>query len=426
MWRSAQSYFNISLVLVMTFASTSWGSPTITVPPSESGSYTIQGSGMDGVAGIQIDITYDKTSLSTPTVTQGSLVSGAMLAANTSVPGSIRIAIISTNSFSGSGPIATVSFASKTGSGGITSITTSMIDSKGSAIAASAGTASTETTALSSTPGVPFSQPSSPSRQNTTPATPITTAATTTPSYPGTVTLPTDYQQHPDAQAIPSPSLPATSGEVAPSRIEEQSKPADKPGPDTASAGTAQYVVYKGVLDRFRQHTGSKQLSVMAALFDKRVAQTIVQEPAIIITDGQNKVTLTVDLPARISTSPNFAVNSGALLSFRQDKQAKGRWIVEILPEAGSNKVLLTIIAGTEEFEFPLTAAMPLKTALPLDERGWNAFITEVGTAAAPQHDFNNDGTRDHADEFIFVANFLAAKRPTPTKPTAPAKNSGK
>jgi hypothetical protein len=110
---------------------------SVSVSPSGDVSYTIQGSGMDGVAGIQINITYDAASLSMPTIVQGGLVAGAMLAANTSIPGSIKIAIVGTKAFSGSGAIATISFSSKTGSGGIISANVSMINSAGTAVPAS-------------------------------------------------------------------------------------------------------------------------------------------------------------------------------------------------------------------------------------------------------------------------------------------------
>jgi hypothetical protein len=113
-------------------------SKTIQVVSTGSGAYSILGNNMDGVAGIQIEIKYDTASLSTPTVTQGGLVAGAMLAANTSTAGVITIGIINASAFSGNGQLAGISFASKTGSAGITSITTSLIDIKGLSIASSA------------------------------------------------------------------------------------------------------------------------------------------------------------------------------------------------------------------------------------------------------------------------------------------------
>jgi hypothetical protein len=114
-------------------------SNTVKVVPTGSGTYSIQGNNLNGVAGIQLDIVYDAASLASPKVTQGSLAAGALLASNTSQPGLIKIAIISTNPLSGSGQLAAIAFATITGSGGITSITASMIDSNGAPIASSAG-----------------------------------------------------------------------------------------------------------------------------------------------------------------------------------------------------------------------------------------------------------------------------------------------
>lgn len=364
---------------------------------------------MDGVAGIQLDIYYDAASLATPTVTQGGLVSGAMLAANTSRAGLIKIAIVSTHAFSGSGQIAALSFASKTGSGGITSVTTSMIDSKGAVVPSSVGIigggSGSSIPGLSSTAGVPFSQTNQTSQAgqaNTT-----TSGAST---YLGTVTLPQEQQRNPPSPEAAS-NLPGDSGEPAPApRSGEQAQLTDKPAVDAKSAGTPQYVVYGGILDQFRQFTGSKKLSAYKALFDKRVAQEIHQEPALLVSNGQSKAVLTVDIPASKKSSLNFAVNGGTLVSFKLDTQGKGSWIVEVLPKSGSAVVTLTILSGTEVYEYPLTVVPPVKTTLTFDQPGWDRFLKEVGTAKAPLHDLNNDGVRDYIDEYIFVAHCLSNK----------------
>ena len=86
-----------------------------------------------------------------------------------------------------------------------------------------------------------------------------------------------------------------------------------------------------------------------------------------------------------------------------------------------SNRTNRAKAAGAEEFEYPLTVAPPAKTALTLDESGWNRFLKEVGTSSAPQHDLNNDGLRDYVDEFIFVANHIARKS-APEKPASPSR----
>jgi hypothetical protein len=114
------------------------GKATLKVSPAGDSSYTVQGSNMDGVAGIQLEITYDTASLTTPTVSQGDLIAGAMMAVNTAQPGLIKIAIITTKAFAGSGQIVSITFAEKSGTVGISSLATSMIDSKGGSIATQA------------------------------------------------------------------------------------------------------------------------------------------------------------------------------------------------------------------------------------------------------------------------------------------------
>ena len=399
---------------------------SVSITPAAAGTYSVQGDGMDGVAGIQLDIAYDAASLATPTITQGALVGGAMLAANTSIPGIIKIAIISTRAFSGSGTIATISFASNKGSGGITSITASMIDSKGSSLTSSTSNLASATAAAgdTSTPGVPFSQTT---QQVPSPAVPVASrpVSTSPPTYLGTVTLPTDQQKQGDSQPSTSSTVPDYAEEPKSARIEEQTLSSVKPSAEAKNEESPQFVVYKGILDRFKQYQGSKQLSSMVTLFDRQVAQNINQEPAIVVSNGQSKATLTVDIPARISSLPNFAVSGGTLVSFRQDKQIKSHWVIEVLPEAGSLKVAVTIIAGAEGFEYPLTIVTPVKMALTLDESGWNRFLSELGTTTAPLHDLNNDGVRDYMDEFIFVANYLV-KKSAPVIPPATSNKSVK
>lgn len=110
------------------------GSAAVTLLPSGGSSYTVMGTGLDGVAAIDLKITYDADLLGSATVTQGDLVAGALLTSNTSTPGTIRIAVLTPSTISGSGPIAAISFSSGTGTGGIGSILVSMIDVRGNAI----------------------------------------------------------------------------------------------------------------------------------------------------------------------------------------------------------------------------------------------------------------------------------------------------
>lgn len=406
-----------ALFISFLFSSSALAASITVIPSGNPASFSIEGTGMDGVSGIQLDIAYDDASLSAPTVTQGGLVAGAMLVANTSRPGIIRIAIVSTRAFSGNGQIATIVFASKKGNGGITSVTSSMIDIKGSAIASSASSISSEATpGTTSNPGVPFSQPVQ--QPGSTTATTTTVSGTTpSPTYLGTVTLPAE-QQKPDSQTAPSSSTPLASSEPAASVAAEQPQPASTPTAEAKPAETPQYIIYKSVLDRFKQYSGSKNLTAMVTLFNKQVAQNIHQEPAILVSDGQNKAIIDIDVPARATSAPNFAVKGGSILSFKQDSQIKGRWRVEVLPAVDTVTVSVTIITGAEEFEFPLTVVPLIKPAQLFNEQGWTKFLKDTGTVSAPLHDFNADGVRDYVDEYIFVAYYLLNKQAS-TKPAS-------
>jgi hypothetical protein len=105
--------------------------PAVSVVSSGNGEYAIKGQRMDGVAGIKLTISYDSSILSFPSVIQGGLVSGALMATNTSIPGTVIIAVISTTPFSGDGQIATVSFATQNSSAAISIDSVQMYDITG-------------------------------------------------------------------------------------------------------------------------------------------------------------------------------------------------------------------------------------------------------------------------------------------------------
>jgi hypothetical protein len=104
---------------------------SISIVPAGNGNYVVQGDNLVGVAGLQLTIPYDSSAMSSPTVAQGDLLSGAMFVSNTNVPGTIRVAIVSAAPFSGSGQIAAVSFASDTGTGSISLGSVNMISPTG-------------------------------------------------------------------------------------------------------------------------------------------------------------------------------------------------------------------------------------------------------------------------------------------------------
>lgn len=372
---------------------------SVTITPTAVGTYSVQGNSMDGVAGIDLKIIYDSSSLSSPTVSQGSLVAGALMAANTNNPGSIKIAIVSTKALSGSGQIATVTFTTQNGAGGISSASVSMINSKGAPIAAqvvvSSGSAvSAPTSDFTTTPGVPFSQPG---------AAATTTAPTSSiPTYLGTVNMPSDVQTKSDTKSADVTGEPVQLPEPAATKPVEppaEIKPVSEPQKSVKVTMTS----YKGILDNFSAYKGKKTPAIFIALFSKEITPAIRQEPAIAMSDGKTAVSLLVKHVPSGDKSPNFALNGAKLVSISKD--ASSTWIIEAMPHKGIMQASLTIMTDSEYIEYPLTLA-PTIDGVSSSEADFVVFLNDSG-AAPPKHDLNSDGKHDYLDDFTYTANYL-------------------
>ncbi|KAB0670236.1 hypothetical protein F6V30_08740 [Oryzomonas sagensis] len=106
----------------------------VSLVPSGDGGLIIQGNNMNGVAGIALTINYDSSVLAAPTVTQGGLVAGSVMATNTQYAGTIKLAIVSNTALSGNGEIAAVSFATVNGTGNASLASVELIDGSGAAV----------------------------------------------------------------------------------------------------------------------------------------------------------------------------------------------------------------------------------------------------------------------------------------------------
>ncbi len=389
---------------------------SVSIISSGGGTYIIKGDAMEGVAGIDLSLSYDSSSLATPSVSQGGLISGAMMAANTATSGTIKIAVISTRTFSGSGPIAVVTFASQKGAGGLSLVSANMLDGKGASIGAGA---SSNGSGLSAAPGIPFSQPSTTSTTSS-PASTGGTAASAAPVYLGNVTMPTDTQ----TQAVPKPAEPPgtpaqpPAETSTPASTSAPANPVDRQPPAKAEeprkSGGNGFTTYTAVLERFRTYRGEKSPGILVALFSKEIAPSISQEPNVALSDGSTHVKIIAVLPSPDEHSPNFALNGARLISLDKGDQAD-TWTIETLPQANALKATLTILNGNEVKEFPLTLAPPLKV-ITFSEADFAAFLKNSGKTA----DLNNDGVRDYIDDYIYTANYLVRKKEVQQPPPHP------
>jgi len=396
--------FTAILILLLN-ASLAMGA-SLSVEPSGIGVSIIKGNSMDGVAGIELILTYDTATLASPTVTQGSLISGAMLAANTNNPGSIRIAVISTKMFSGSGPVATVSFATYKGVPAVTISSSRMIDSKGLPVISGTGSPST-TTGFITSPGVPFSQPNSTST--------VTAPEAAASTYLGIVNMPSDASNKSDTNTADTDSEllqftePATAKSMDPpiGKNTVETIAENKQFSEPQKPAAAKITSYKGVIENFRAYTGEKSPAIFIALFNKKIAPNIRQEPAIALNDGKTPVKLVVELKGNGEKSPNFALNGARLVSLNKDDDSF-TWIVEALPQVNMMQASLTILTDMDIMEYPFTLTPPVEGVSPA-EADFSVFLKD-STAATPKRDLNNDGKHDYLDDYIYTANYLITK----------------
>ena len=396
-----------AIIVFLVSASLALGA-SLTIDSSGNGVFTVQGNNMDEVAAIDLTLSYDTPALASPSVNQGSLISGALLAANTNNPGSIRIAIAKASSFSGSGPVVTITFATHAG-GSVRIASSNLVDINGNTLA-SVGSTST-TSGSNSAPDVPSSPPAAtnpttnPSSGNPTGTT--GTAGSSGPTYLGTVTMPSDNQPQNEAKPAPAPETaarPASAEAPAPVETPAPGKPAA--GPNKAKEiGTA---ANTAVLERFRAYHGAKTPAIMIALFKQPVSPSFHQIPFVALSDGSTTVTIVADFSAVSGGSPNFALKGAKLISLKKNA-ASAMWFIKALPAKGALSASLMVLRDDRVTEYPLTIAPKIPNAASTEAQ-FAAFFKDAAKTPA-QHDVNGDGKYDGVDDYIYTANYLAAKQ---------------
>jgi len=395
MYRFMQIYFAVMVVLVV--SSAAW-SASLVVTPSGNGIYAIEGSDLNQVAGMDLTLAYDSTALGTPTVSWGNLVSGAVKIANTGVPGSIRIAVISATPFSASGQVAQVSFGSRNGSGGITSIMARVINTAGVNIPVSASISANQQnfdaltgTSATATPAGTLLQGGS-------------SVSSTTSSVPGIVTMPVASQTKSEPEpASQPPSEPAAGPDDTLSLPREA---AVKTG-QTEKILETKSINYGTVLERFTAYKGKRTPAAMIALFKKPVSPDLRQEPVVAISDGSTSVNIVVTIPKGAGSSPNFSLSGVGLVSLKSDSET-GALVLKVLPKKNITQASVAILTNQVLTTFPLTLVPPA-AGITTKEAAFALFLKDSG-AKKPAFDLNNDGVHDGLDDYIYTGHYLIRK----------------
>ncbi|GFO56179.1 hypothetical protein GMSM_31860 [Geomonas sp. Red276] len=395
--------------------------------PNNDGNFVVQGN-LQGVGGIHLNIGYDSTTLSNPSVTTGALLGGMMVVPNAGA-NPIQVAgVMSGKTITSNGVALSISFTPVAGTAGvITSFSVQAVDSNGKNVAVatyirnpSAVASNTDTTAGSASGGGSPSGGTTPGTPGTTGTTDTTTAAKgTTSTQPfvagGTLTFPGDSAPT-DTQA-PRAAQPAdqegqgrgasqgAAAQTASTPPADQQESTGKPAPQQVYQ--ARQLV--SVLERFRLFTGDKTPQNLMALFRPENSTTFAQTPPVAIADGKSTVILTITgVPG--DRAPNFSFTSAHYVAL--DRTGDGEWEIEVRPDQGTVGASVTMLHGGVVQEFPLTVAP--RVDLPTAKKGtapseadFALFLKERGTASAPKYDLNGDGKRDYVDDYIYTANYL-------------------
>ncbi len=434
------------------------------------GSYRVVARGLVNIGAIDLTLTYDKAALSKPSVKRGELVSNWMIFMPYIVEtaGTVRIAMVNEPPVSGSGTVAIVTFTPTGKSWGRPVLTCALTgldaSNQQTGSSSSTGTGQESNTApdtgsvnndnvlpdsgstQTSTGPQSDSDISVPSETVTTVETPVTVETPATAETPanvevaqqsssstvsavssapyiaaGAINLGVDVQQ----QQLELETSPEQESELdddstmleEPSDAVEQNvqdHSAEAPAlPIPPVAGPAQnkkYVVYPGVLERFKEYGGERSPKALIALFKQPVMPSIKQNPSVFIADGTTVLEVLVELPERGSQAPNFALRGASLQSLR--KQGDNTWMIKAVPESGRVDAVLTVVNGENIVDYPFTIAPRVDVNLDkkgvVDEADFALFLATAEPGKTPTFDLNGDGRRDYVDDFIFTANYLA------------------
>lgn len=446
--RSLYSLLTVLVTLFLLQAGSAYAAVTLSLAPSGTNRFVVNGSPLDGVAALDIIISYDAGMLVSPVVEKGSAAGSALFAANPNATGSVRIAIINATPLQGSGPVAIVTFTGKGSGTGNLGITASVVDKDGrqmsvipvgytgaavtTTLPAAGDTASGETTTGKTSEGTTADGTSGGSTTGSTTTT--TTGSTVTPVTVGTgqPTWPVGMTISTDTNPTATPAKERKEEPVMPTAEPSPERAAPSPGapsrePVTASPQVAPspertMSVAKSVLAKFRDYKGERTPQALMGLFTPEKGATYRQQPPVALSDGATPVKVWLMVPKTAKSAPNFALKDSKLVSLRRDSD--GAWIVETKPVKGTSTATVTMLLDGVISEIPVVVSPTaditvVKPGVPPTEVEFSQFLKERGTDKAPRFDLNKDGKRDYLDDYIFTANYLVltSKKQAGVKP---------
>lgn len=402
----------------------------VTVVSNGPGRYIVQGAGLNGVAGVQVAIQYDPTSLGSPRVAQSGLFYGAA-SVNSAGTGTLTFTAINPypRTSSGSGEIAEIVFDQVGAAPAVPKVASlGMLDVNGVIIKDQDGSPTTSTTITTTTnSGNSGNSGGTPAENGSTGGGGAPFTGTGFAGTPGTIALPADGGTL-EAKVQQDPAPVAAEQTAAAKAAEPAAEPAAQAAKESGAAAACPPAGNGAVLESFCSYRGDRSRLALLELFAK-ASRDASQQPAVVISDGTARASVFFRLAAGKS-APNFYVEGGSLVSLKKKDDG---WLAEIVPERGVSSTSLMVLAGGTATRkvVSLTVAPPLPASFKPGSAGrltaadFERFLKERGTDKAPLHDLNGDGKRDYLDDFIFTANYLANSDPG-TAAAAPRASAGK
>jgi hypothetical protein len=381
---------------------------TVSVTASGNGIFAIQGLGLENVGGIDVTLTYDTSTLANPRFSAGDLIAGALSQVNAQVPGMVRLAIIRIAPMQGTGVIGTLTFDRKGSSPGkVLSVTASFAinDGKNDNMVPVA-------TKLPDSGDAGASGSSA--NQNTNPnAGAAASGGSQTLPAGGAVVLGGGL-----VQAQTTDQAASASSGTAPQSEEPRDIAKASSGGLSADAGGMTVSLepskkkvqqFRSVLDRFKKYRGERTAKALLSLFEQGEANGFTQDPAVALSDGKSVVKIMFVVPASGTAAPDFALRGARLLSVKKDPERSNTWLIEAQPEKGEYAASLIVSQGSVSLEYPLTLAPRIEPgqnkAETMTDADLNAYLS------GKRRDVNGDGKRDYLDDYIFTANYIAARK---------------
>ena len=390
--------FLAAVTLAWGLAQDGFAASTLTIAPSSDGVYALQGMGMDSVAAMDITVSYDPTTLASPQFTQGDLISGAMVAVNDTVPGTVHIGIVRTAPVKGTGVIATLTFTRKgDGSGRILAIKASISNINGKPLPViSQIVQQSDTTADVSNTSVTTGESA---------ATSLASAAAAGTELSAKLVGPSSKFE---GQGDPSAEQSSGTGTaIEPSAASQSSMVSTGASGITAASEHSGYKIqqFDSVLKKFQKFKGERTAKAVIGLFAQDEMTGYHQEPVVALSDGKTAVHITFISSSGEIKAKDVAVMGARLISVKKDPDYTNTWIAELMPEKGAYEASFAVSDGTLKRIYPLTIAPKIdrkrNKSGKMTEKDLGAYLSDQ------RQDVNKDGKKNYLDDYIFTANYL-------------------